>query len=70
MHSTAIGRAGAAAVVLLAMAGCHDDGFGTHGCPLNYGDGWRNYGLALEHVEPSGCPVFISQPGTRLTTVE
>jgi hypothetical protein len=50
------------------LAACHDDGLGTHGCPTEYGDGWHNYGLRLSHVEPAGCPVFITQPGTRQVT--
>jgi hypothetical protein len=56
------------AVGAMLISACHDDGMGAHGCPTEYGDGWRNYGLSLEHTEPSGCPVFIGQPGVELET--
>jgi hypothetical protein len=57
----------AGAVILITPA-CHDDGFGEHGCPLDYSSGWGSYGLSVEHQEPKMCPVFIPSPGSRLET--
>lgn len=52
----------------MVLPACHNDGLGSHGCPVEYGGGWRNYGLQLEHVEPAVCPVFVAEPGARLVT--
>lgn len=57
----------AGAVVLITPA-CHDDGFGEHGCPLDYSAGWASYALSVEHQEPKMCPAFIPSPGSTLET--
>jgi hypothetical protein len=66
MHHFA--KTAAAGVVLLISAGCHGDGLGEHGCPLDYSRGWGSYGLSVEHEEPARCPVFIPAAGTILKT--
>lgn len=53
---------------LLLVCACHADGMGEHGCALDYSSGWGSYGLAVEHEEPTRCPVFIPEPGTVLET--
>jgi hypothetical protein len=57
-----------ALTLLLGAAGCHDDGLGTHNCPVSYDGPWRTTGLDLTHTDPTYCPVFIAGPGTVMRT--
>ena len=57
-----------AAAAALLLPACHDDGLDEHGCVLDYSGGWGDYGLSVEHQEPTRCPVFIQEPGTMLRT--
>lgn len=57
-----------AATVIAVTSACHDDGLGVHSCPTDFSMNWSFYDMRLEHTEPERCPVFITEPSTRLRT--